>query len=131
MSAYPAEYSRMIEVGVSYGFDLLETERDLFEIDHCEAGAYLAQLWDFPEEILAVTAGHHGEPERGRATPLNLVRVAWRLAEALGFTLFTAERGWNYDALVPYIPRVADSWLAASPSLVKSEVDSRLASFRV
>jgi len=43
MSAYPDEYSRMLEVSNDFGFDLLQTERDLFEIDHCAAGAYLAQ----------------------------------------------------------------------------------------
>src|ERR1017187_4852876 len=42
MSAYPDEYSRMLEVSNDFGFDLLQTERDLFEIDHCAAGAYLA-----------------------------------------------------------------------------------------
>ena len=30
-----------------FGFDFLQTERDLFEIDHCAAGAYLAWL-EFP-----------------------------------------------------------------------------------
>ena len=34
MSAYPDEYSRMLEVSNDFGFDLLQTERDLFEIDH-------------------------------------------------------------------------------------------------
>jgi HD-like signal output (HDOD) protein len=42
MSAYPSEYSRMLEVSRDFGFDLLNTERDLFEIDHCAAGAWLA-----------------------------------------------------------------------------------------
>ena len=48
MSAYPDEYSRMLEVSDDFGFDLLQTERDLFEIDHCAAGAYLAQDGTFP-----------------------------------------------------------------------------------
>src|SRR5580698_2844796 len=34
MSAYPEEYSRMLEVSNDFGFDLLGTENDLFEIDH-------------------------------------------------------------------------------------------------
>jgi HD-like signal output (HDOD) protein len=51
MSAYPDEYSRMLEVSDEFGFDLLETERELFEIDHCAAGAYLAQDWEFPDEL--------------------------------------------------------------------------------
>ena len=45
MSAYPDEYSRLLEVSNNFGFDLLQTERELFEIDHCAAGAYLALDW--------------------------------------------------------------------------------------
>src|ERR1017187_4934802 len=63
MSAYPDEYSRMLEVSNDFGFDLLGTEQDLFEIDHCLAGAYLAQDWDFPDELAAAIATHHDEPE--------------------------------------------------------------------
>src|ERR1051326_1144275 len=65
MSAYPDEYSRMLEVSNDFGFDLLQTERDLFEIDHSAAGCYLAQDWDFPDELAAAIALHHEEPVRG------------------------------------------------------------------
>lgn len=67
MSAYPDEYSRLLEVSDDFGFDLLQTERDLFEIDHCAAGAYLAQDWDFPDELAAAIATHHDEPVPGKS----------------------------------------------------------------
>ncbi len=67
MSAYPDEYSRLLEVSDDFGFDLLQTERDLFEIDHCAAGAYLAQDWDFPDELAAAIATHHDEPVVGKS----------------------------------------------------------------
>ena len=53
MSAFPSEYLNMLEVSNENGYDLLKTERDLFEIDHCAAGAYMAQDWDFPDELAA------------------------------------------------------------------------------
>src|SRR6266536_3618935 len=59
MSAYPDEYSRMLEVSDDFGFDILATERDLFEIDHCQAGAHLAKDWHFPEELQTAIATHH------------------------------------------------------------------------
>jgi HD-like signal output (HDOD) protein len=43
MSSYPDEYSRMLAGSTDFGFNLSTTERDLFEIDHSAAGAYLAQ----------------------------------------------------------------------------------------
>ena len=67
MSAYPEEYSRMLDVTQEFGFDLLQTERDLFDIDHCLAGCYLAQDWDFPDELAAAIAVHHEDPVPGRS----------------------------------------------------------------
>ena len=64
MSAYPDEYSRMLEVSNDFGFDLLQTERDLFEIDHCAAGAYLALDWQFPGPA---RGRHRYPPRRARA----------------------------------------------------------------
>ena len=65
MSAYPDEYSRMLEVSSDFGFDLLKIEQDLFDIDHCIAGMYLAQDWDFPDELAAAIGAHHDEPVTG------------------------------------------------------------------
>src|SRR5215831_12711484 len=59
MSDHPDEYSRMLAASDDEGFDLLQTERELFEVDHCTAGAYIARDWDFPEELASVIAAHH------------------------------------------------------------------------
>ena len=42
MSAYPEECAGLIDVSTEFGLALLRTERDLFGIDHCAAGAWLA-----------------------------------------------------------------------------------------
>src|SRR5437016_724663 len=41
LRAHPEEYERMLSMIEEYGFDLLRCEKDLFDIDHCEAGRYL------------------------------------------------------------------------------------------
>jgi putative nucleotidyltransferase with HDIG domain len=69
MSAYPDEYSDMLEVSNECGFDLLQTERELFEIDHCAAGAYRAENWGFPDKLVAAIATHHDEPVAGENQP--------------------------------------------------------------
>jgi len=127
MSAYPNEYSRMLEVSNDFGFDLLATERDLFEIDHCAAGAYLAQDWDFPDELAAAIATHHDEPLAGDASLDNLVRVGWRLSDTLGYAAFSPDKVWPYDELIAFIPDAASSWLGESPEEAKAELDARLA----
>ncbi len=127
MSAYPDEYSRMLEVSNDFGFDLLETERDLFEIDHCAAGAYLAQDWDFPDELAAAIATHHDEPVPGDVSLYNVIKVSWRLADTLGFAAFSPDKLWPYEDLMAFVPNAGRSWLGESAEAAKAELDARLA----
>lgn len=127
MSAYPAEYSRMLEVSDDFGFDLLRTERDLFEIDHCAAGAYLAQDWDFPDELAAVIATHHEEPAPQEGSLDNLIKVSWRLADALGYAAFSPDRRWTWVELTAFLPPARSSWLGESPETAQAKLTSLLA----
>jgi putative nucleotidyltransferase with HDIG domain len=127
MSAYPDEYSRMLEVSNDFGFDLLKTERDLFEIDHCAAGAYLAQDWNFPDELAATLATHHDEPAPGERSLDNVIRISWRLTDALGYAAFSPEKAWTFEELIALLPGNGSSWLAGSADAVKEEVAGRLA----
>jgi putative nucleotidyltransferase with HDIG domain len=127
MSAYPDEYSRMLEVSNDFGFDLLQTERDLFEIDHCAAGAYLAQDWHFPEELAAAIAAHHDNPTRGERSLGNIIKVSWRLTDTLGHAAFSPSRNWRFEDLIALLPNAPNSWLCQSPEAAKAELDTRLA----
>jgi putative nucleotidyltransferase with HDIG domain len=128
MSAYPDEYSRMLEVSNDFGFDLLGTEQDLFEIDHCLAGAYLAQDWDFPDELAAAIAVHHDEPDSRISCLDSLVQVSWRLADTLGYAAFSPKREWTWEELMAFVPHSASTWLGGSPEAAQAEIDERLAS---
>ena len=127
MSAYPDEYNRMLEVSDDFGFDLLKTERDLFELDHCAAGAYLAQDWDFPDELAAVIATHHDDFQVREAGMYNLIKASWRLADTLGYAAFSPQKQWSWEELIEFIPNCGNSWLGQSPEAAKEEVNTRLA----
>ena len=128
MSAYPDEYSRMLEVSNDFGFDLLKTERDLFEIDHCAAGAYLAQDWDFPDEISAAIATHHDEPTPGACDLYTITQVSWRLADTLGYAAFSPDKLWPWEDLAAFIPNAHFSWIGLSEDGAKAELAAKLAS---
>jgi len=130
MSAYPEEYARMIDVSTEYGFDLLRTERDLFEIDHCAAGACLAEKWNFPQPIVAAIASHHEEP-RQSSSLAGLVQICWRMADALGFGAFPMEKPYTYEGLVALIPNQTTSWLTLGPNVAEGEITSRLSNLRL
>jgi putative nucleotidyltransferase with HDIG domain len=127
MSAYPDEYSRMLEVSNDFGFDLMRTERDLFEIDHCTAGAYLAQDWDFPDEIAAAIATHHDEPVASSFDLYTIVQISWRLADTLGYTAFSPDKLWPWEALMHFIPNAGYSWLGQSEETAQAQLAEHLA----
>ncbi len=126
MAAYPDEYSRMLEVSNDFGYDLLTTERDLFEIDHCAAGAYIAQDWDFPDELAAAIATHHDAPVSQERSLENVVKLSWRLADSLGYGAFATDRDWTFDELISYLPKSHNSWLGGSAESAKAELHARL-----
>jgi putative nucleotidyltransferase with HDIG domain len=128
MSAYPNEYSDMLEVSNDFGFDLLQTERELFEIDHCAAGAYLAQDWGFPDKLAAAIATHHDEPVPGDISLGNLIKVSWRLADVLGYAAFSPKKPWTWEELMAFLPNSGSSWLGESPEAAKAKLDTVLAS---
>jgi putative nucleotidyltransferase with HDIG domain len=127
MSAYPDEYSRMLEVSNDFGFDLLGTEQDLFEIDHALAGSYLAQDWDFPDELAAAIATHHDEPTRPVFDLDSLVQVSWRIADTVGFAAFSPRVNWRWEDLMVLVPNVKLAWFGGSMAAAKTAIDSRLA----
>jgi len=127
MSAYPEQYSGMLQVTQEFGFDLLQTERDLFDIDHCMAGCYLAQDWDFPDELAAAIAVHHEEPVSQEASLDNVVKVSWRLSDVLGYVAFPPERDWSYSELVALLPNAPSFARGKSPVEFKAGIDERLA----
>ncbi|HXM41301.1 MAG TPA: HDOD domain-containing protein [Bryobacteraceae bacterium] len=127
MSAYPEEYSRMLEVTQEFGFNLLQTERDLFDIDHCLAGCYLAQDWDYPDELAAAIAVHHEDPVPKEVSLDNVVKVSWRLSDALGYVAFPPEKRWSYGELVAFLPNASSFAHGKSPEEFKAAIDKRLA----
>lgn len=127
MSEYFDEYSRMIDVYRDFGFDLLQTERDLFEIDHCEAGAYLAQDWSLPDGLVAAIGTHHEEPVADERSIDNIIRVSWRLSDTLGYGAIVSAREWPFEELLAFIPGSPHSWLGQSVESAKAGIDTRLA----
>jgi putative nucleotidyltransferase with HDIG domain len=128
MSAYPDEYSRMLEVSNDFGFDLLQTEQDLFEIDHTMAGAFLAHDWDFPDELAAAIAAHHDEPFSRVCSLDSLLQVSWRLVDTLGYAAFSPKKDWKWEELLEFVPNGASAWFGGSPEAARMEIDERLTS---
>jgi HD-like signal output (HDOD) protein len=99
LATYPAEYAALLGAPVERSVDLLHRERALFEVDHCEAGEWLARKWKLPLELETIAARHHDEPDQVAST-LNRIRLACRLADALGFSVIQGESCDEYLGLM-------------------------------
>jgi putative nucleotidyltransferase with HDIG domain len=101
---YPQSYADLLNVCMENSFDLMSSERDLFEIDHCEAGAWLAEGWQFPRELVESIADHHNrQPERAEPL-LRVVHLACRLADCLGFEVVQAGGIETVDSIAAELP---------------------------
>lgn len=82
---YPEVYANAIEIARDSVAALIETERNLFDLDHCEAGRWLVGRLFLPEEIARCVVHHHDDQIPDGWDLVQLVRAADRLAEALGY----------------------------------------------
>ncbi len=86
LAAWPDDYSRILEQANREGRSLLELERDLFDMDHCEVGHLLVTQWKLPSQFLAVAAHHHDpQPESEDLNHLSITHIGCRMADALGY----------------------------------------------
>jgi putative nucleotidyltransferase with HDIG domain len=83
-ASYPVEYGNMFAVARESDFDELACERELFQVDHCAAGAWLARSWSLPEDFVEAISGHHTS-EPGDASLVSIVTAADRVANCIGF----------------------------------------------
>jgi len=125
LATYPAEYAGLLAAPVEHSIDLLRRERELFEVDHCQAGEWLARKWKLPFELEAIAARHHEEPDQNAST-LNTVQVACRLADALGFSVIPGESCDEYLRLMARLPSEARARFPESFEYLKTMIVCRI-----
>ena len=126
---YPQEYANMLAVVSENPYDMLDTERQLFDIDHCEAGDYLAKAWTFPSEIAEASARHHELPVKGEGDLLNLVRSAVLLTDWLGFDVTPPMPVRTITELEVALSEPARAWLEADMEPKRNDITHKLDSF--
>jgi len=82
----PARYDRAL----AQHEDLDQMERNHFDIDHHEAGAWVVEKWNLPRAFAEVALTHHDpSPQSSRLTLL--VHVSCQIADQLGFSVLPVE----------------------------------------
>lgn len=117
--ASPDQHHRLLNT-TTY-VDLIELERELFGIDHTEAGRMLAEQFGFPDVFRLVAGRHHDYPDSGEIDVLAVVSTACHLTNAIGFQVVANTRQVSIEeviakappALRECIPPDADYWRAS------------------
>lgn len=124
---YPREYENLVAVSGENQYDLTATERELFDVDHCEAGAWLIQKMPMPPELGEVVAHHHRAPLDGEPFRMvHLVRIADRMADALGFFVLTPIAALEFGEVVKEFAETSGSSFDAGPEELKAEIDGKI-----
>ena len=100
----PQLYAEFLNEAEEAPFDVLQRERELFGIDHCEAGALLVKAWKLPQEFEDVARHHHGHPEPWKFDNLGLVRWSCLMADTLGFAAVRPKSPHTFQDLLECLP---------------------------
>lgn len=108
--AHAADYDALLEEGL---YPPVERERERFDVDHAEVGAYLLGTWKFPPEICERIAAHHDAGRfRGDEREILCMQVSDRIAregEGLGDLLDRPEADVE-ESLLRQLGQVGWRW---------------------
>ena len=85
LASFPAQYAQMLGLAALHRLDVRECEQGAFGLDHCVAGSWLVEEWQFPVEFREFTGRHHDPPDDHQFDMTALVQLGCRTADALGF----------------------------------------------
>jgi putative nucleotidyltransferase with HDIG domain len=108
LMAYGDVYAPLLEAPHSTPGTCLDSERNLFQMDHCQAGLWVTQRWGFPPEYSRAAGCHHEELPARKQDLASLAGVACRLADALGFSAVAFDQAPSASEIVAQLP--SDPW---------------------
>ncbi|MBI1785961.1 MAG: HDOD domain-containing protein [Acidobacteria bacterium] len=106
---YPVEYSHLITVANENSLDIIEVERSMFDLDHCEAGRWLAEDWKFPAELLDIISQRPNGPIPQPLRLASLAMLGCHLADTLGFQAIKPLHPWTFEELLHELPAAAQA----------------------
>lgn len=127
LMAYGEWYAPLLESRYNTVAGCLESERRLFQMDHCQAGLWLTQRWGFPPEYSRVAGCHHDQVPAAQQDLASLAHTACLLADALGFPAVVFADSPSAAEIVSQLP--AHPWqpYAFHEQELKDRIDKQIA----
>jgi putative nucleotidyltransferase with HDIG domain len=120
----PHKYSRITEQPADCPRDLLQKERELFGIDHCQAGVTLVDTWKLPQYLSSITGCHHN-PD-ARAGMESIMSHACLLADLLGFGVASFGDSVDYTKIISAFPEVGRGGFPDEAATLTAELTEQI-----
>jgi HD-like signal output (HDOD) protein len=128
--AYPAQYEQTLRYAAGHCIDLLDHEREVFGMDHAEAGRLLTERWKLPRDFQVIAGRHHDACEGTELTLLRIVHVACRLADHFHYDVTQPLKALNFEEIVAELPeRARAGIMKLDPQLLHHKIDENIRSF--
>ena len=89
--------------------DVLRAEREVLNVDHGRAGAWLVNNWCLPKDFSEICEHHHDAANAQDSEILQLVKAACKFADAIGFPAVKCQQQPSYlevaSSLTPLLGR--------------------------
>lgn len=99
----PIEYGNLLSSEETDPVSILDSEREMFGVDHCEAGRKMMESWKLPKAFLDVAAQHHA-PKGSQFDIVALVNRSCMIADAIGFGAVYSAKPRRFKDIVATFP---------------------------
>jgi HD-like signal output (HDOD) protein len=124
----PKEFIHLLGTHIGTPASLVERERVLFGMDHCELGRKLVAEWQLPEDFALLMLGPYA-PRRsdGNWGMPEIVGLGCRMADAAGFASFSACHAATFEELLEELPPRERKLFHAEVETLAFEVSKKIA----
>ncbi len=101
----PQAYADLLDAYHGPAGGILDAERELFGLDHCETGLQLVADWKLPRDFEPIVSRHHAcRRKDGAWNTAELVKVSCKLADTAGYAAFAGCETAPYAELLDELP---------------------------
>ncbi|MBI4874976.1 MAG: HDOD domain-containing protein [Acidobacteria bacterium] len=131
LASDPARFMRVLQAAESEPEAFCRLEREAFGFDHCAVGAALMEEWRFPQELCNAAGRHHAGPRSARPGLVEIVAIACRTADALGFQVAGPAPDFDPQDLFGSLPESARARLCSDPAEMGARVAAKINSVEI
>ena len=123
----PAEYGTLLSGFTGSPAEILEAEKLLFGIDHCEAGRHLIKEWKLSPELEPVAGSHHeGKSDNGTWNMGELIATSCLMADTLGYPAFPGCSTIPFEELLERLPARERRNFCPSADALAKEIEEKI-----